>query len=98
MGEIYSNAQQVSSWFGSDPFTASIFQLIRNHASGKAQPEPENSIVAHARKIIDFNNHEYWKRAWVTQEVYLARDLYLLAGTEMVSINTSYGRYHPKNS
>ncbi|KAH7076932.1 heterokaryon incompatibility protein-domain-containing protein, partial [Paraphoma chrysanthemicola] len=66
MGWIYSNAVHVVSWLGNDPMIAELFRFAAVDDSRERYNEPS------------FHRNEYWRRAWITQEIYLARKWYLL--------------------
>jgi hypothetical protein len=67
MGLIFSQATEVVSWLGRSPETVDFLQKV----SGNQVP-PQL-----ATKFVQL---EYWRRAWVTQEVLLARQVTLMAG------------------
>lgn len=78
MGRIYSCAARVLSWMGDSPEIVSLFTFVQRH------PGPRTSYWSdYSREEVpyldDFCNNIYWKRAWVTQEVLLARTLFLQA-------------------
>lgn len=88
MGEIYRSAKLVVSWLGvCDKNTKMCIDAIRtrkvnmetNHFDEAiCQNDPfEANFWDH---LLHFFQNEYWKRAWVVQEVLLASDGYLLVG------------------
>jgi hypothetical protein len=85
MGRIYSEAERIC-WFGSDK---QIARLLTNHCWG------------HAQDWDKFRQSAYWTRAWIVQEIALARSVTFMAdGTEIdVSSNSSgafkYGAPQP---
>jgi hypothetical protein len=79
MGAIYSNALQVMVWLGNDGRTGSIL-------SGLWSEPFSRSLEYEAIEYLGQNS--YWKRAWITQEVSLARTV-LLVG-KGAAIDTRY--------
>ncbi|KAH5464174.1 hypothetical protein HBI31_204880 [Parastagonospora nodorum] len=67
MGQIYSRASRVVSWFGSDG-TISLFLHF-------AQARRYNYVGG----LVAFCMSPYWKRAWITQEIALARRISFMA-------------------
>ncbi|KAF1916463.1 heterokaryon incompatibility protein-domain-containing protein [Ampelomyces quisqualis] len=80
MGRIFSGAFLVYLWLGKMPLMTPWLHYLRN---GKTQPDHSAlpwSVIFEAQQTIDtcvFNN-EYWSRAWVAQEVLLARSVIVL--------------------
>ncbi|KAH7094885.1 heterokaryon incompatibility protein-domain-containing protein [Paraphoma chrysanthemicola] len=74
MGAIYKNATQVLAWLGDSHHIVEFLDTLE-HADANAfkQYDP---LIWHATA---FCRHKYWQRAWITQEVSLARDLCLVA-------------------
>lgn len=61
----------------------------------KQMPDPlNNDLTGKVEKILEcITEHDYWKRAWVTQEVLLARHVEILAGHTshgFISLATKY--------
>ena len=74
MGWIYSNAAQVISWLGDNPNLASLLLAISHEGDARELLASEDSWL-----VGLFCYDVYWKRAWITQEVHLARNLHLLS-------------------
>jgi hypothetical protein len=70
MGQIYSRASRVVSWLGASPDIAKLLRQIPYTDEGGGYGDGVASLLT----------HRYWTRAWVTQEVILARQLSLMAG------------------
>lgn len=85
MGSIYSNAQEVFIWLGLSEAICRVFAvcLQLEKASPQTTAEawklwgeavrasrPNNNLRKDWRKLAE---HPYWKRAWIAQEVFLAR-------------------------
>ena len=82
MGSIFQNAGEVIAWFGNEKGIARFFE--RPKGSGG--------------KFHDFWSSEYWDRAWITQEVTLAKQLTLMAGNKTLHVddlNIVYHHGHP---
>jgi hypothetical protein len=73
MGLIFSHAVEVLSWLGEDDLTAEFLQ----RAPGGSVSKP----VA-----IAFFGSNYWLRAWITQEIILARRGVLMADEAEVAV------------
>ncbi|KAH8716760.1 heterokaryon incompatibility protein-domain-containing protein [Phaeosphaeriaceae sp. PMI808] len=80
MGRIFSKAFIVYIWLGKLP---SMVPWMHDFVKGKMQRPYEDfplSRLVEARDTVQscvFNN-EYWSRAWVTQEIFLARNVVVL--------------------
>ncbi|KAI8937347.1 hypothetical protein NX059_006553 [Plenodomus lindquistii] len=83
MGEIYTNARKVIAWFGIE---GSVASFLRHCSRGKLAPTG----------ILDFHYHEYWDRAWITQEIVLARSLTFMA--QNISRNEFHLFCQPQNA
>ncbi|PSN69319.1 HET-domain-containing protein [Corynespora cassiicola Philippines] len=70
MGQIYSNAEFVLSWLSSDMEIAQYLGSIKNlsHLNNEWAKKPSIKLA--------FN--PYWSRAWITQEVLLAKNVILV--------------------
>jgi hypothetical protein len=82
MGSIYSQARGVISWLGTGP---DIVQVLRNVALDY-QRYRINAYETDTDVGILFA-HEYWTRAWVTQEVILAHQHTLMADEVTLPMN-----------
>jgi hypothetical protein len=81
MGKIFSNATQVHLWLGVMP--ASLLPLLHIIQKAKASTYDDWGAVRSntdtiTKYIID---NEYWTRAWITQEIMLAREVIVVMGT-----------------
>jgi hypothetical protein len=77
MGRIYSHAQEVVAWLGNDFTIAAFFTVVEDFRTSDAEPVSHRHWKA---RYLDVSNgyervlrHEYWTRAWITQEVILAQ-------------------------
>ncbi|KAF2685462.1 HET-domain-containing protein [Lentithecium fluviatile CBS 122367] len=83
MGKIFFSAAGVLSWLGSDERIAKHLAYQR-----KRKSQSDDSGVDDEQAVYDivnlwaFSAAPYWERAWITQEVALARRVTLLAGRE----------------
>jgi hypothetical protein len=68
MGRIYTNAMRVLSWLGSD---RKIAEYLKDARRGVFRP-PDERLRALLASV-------YWDRAWITQEVAIARQVVLRA-------------------
>lgn len=86
MGKIYTQAIQVRSWLNGK---RSVFTAAEDHASGASLLAA--AITDHALRRLDLRKpyevlpalarlimNEYWSRAWIVQELLLAKDVLLL--------------------
>jgi hypothetical protein len=103
MGEIYTKAKEVIAWLGDEqtgaeviPFvsrrTCHIFRylvvdLISEFSSRRRQMRE--------KQLDDFNDavNKYWSRAWITQEIALAKRVYLLAHKTEWNLSTVKRRH-----
>jgi hypothetical protein len=88
MGWIYSNAARVIVWMGNDANIASLFgfnmDTIRHHRQKGYRAKmlvPLQSVYVNA-----LCNNVYWRRAWITQEMLLARELHLIAQEQTITL------------
>lgn len=87
MGHIYSQAKQVLTWLGNDSASLThLFSRMRNSEFGElACFEPTCQ-----RGIQLFDANTYWKRAWITQEVSLAKYVFFVSGETAVDLADAY--------
>jgi hypothetical protein len=92
MGQIYFCAQTVLIWLGCSAETARFLSFMSDlimdaPSDDKAMPKYARTYWYRARtKEIDeswlhFASNQYWTRAWITQELLLARSLRMMADT-----------------
>jgi hypothetical protein len=81
MGQIYSKAREVIIWLGANKAMAKFFSTWPTYiAAASSKTEGSGSSVISAKAgYLALVDHAYWRRAWVTQEIVLARTLRLLA-------------------
>jgi hypothetical protein len=76
MGVIYSRAVEVLPWLGNDCTTAWLIALL----SEKYPQKIKLRTIGSDWEVMCKNS--YWTRAWITQEITLARKVRLLAGDQ----------------
>tara|TARA_R110002003_G_scaffold1389_3_gene22950 strand:- start:11151 stop:12485 length:1335 start_codon:yes stop_codon:yes gene_type:complete len=81
MGSIFSKAQCVLSWMGCDAEYASLLRYMRIDMDNTPFFDAEYFLA-----LDRFCKDRYWKRAWITQEVQLARQVLLVANTEAIDL------------
>lgn len=84
MGTIYANATEVLIWLGHDDGIAALFDwlneprstvdIVLGHISFMKTP------MHLQRYVLDLAKHPYWRRAWVRQEMMMAKTLRLACG------------------
>ncbi|KAL5119411.1 hypothetical protein ACEQ8H_002680 [Pleosporales sp. CAS-2024a] len=96
MGRIFSGAFLVYLWLGSLPVMAHWIQYLRalkGRTPGSHDDEsyaflkPGDMVEAHTTVGKYVFNNEYWSRAWVTQEILLARNVVVLVCGESFKIS-----------
>jgi hypothetical protein len=82
MGLIFSRAKEVLSWLGdSHGIAAYLDRTEQRYIQGRGyQLERLCQGTTEYYQQLEFYQSEYWKRAWITQEVALARQVTLCAG------------------
>jgi hypothetical protein len=81
MGSIYSGAQEVVSWLGFSQAIGRVLAFCVQLREANPQTAAETwelwDHVAQSSRLRadwkEFATHAYWKRAWITQEILLAR-------------------------
>jgi hypothetical protein len=91
MGKIYMQAKQVVAWLGSDPEAGKALEFLESSVSNLTLSR--QSIQSHFKGLdsswktaaesfypaLSTALDRYWSRAWITQEIVLARRVKLLA-------------------
>jgi hypothetical protein len=78
MGQIYSKAEHVISWLGTDSDLAAFLNVAWRHSSCDWRSKKQQ-VEQHQNSIRKLHDDVYWKRAWITQELVLAHTVHLLA-------------------
>jgi hypothetical protein len=113
MGNIYRHAKEVLAWLGpaagdSDMLMDYISRHFVNpndmEGDGKPLEFPKASDEDQqraSRALSVFNQRDYWRRAWIIQEIILAKELTIYCGSKtldgfrlflMASLDTALGR------
>jgi hypothetical protein len=79
MGRFYEHAQHVVVWLGNDSDTASFLKEFTKQQTAKIR---FNQLAG----IKIFCKNAYWQRAWITQEVLLARNISFVAERNEVDL------------
>jgi hypothetical protein len=83
MGAIYAAAAHVIVWLGSNRLIADFFRVWKECYMIKSGPfwwhETKQPLLAVESGWTQLGRHDYWTRAWITQEISHARNLSLLA-------------------
>lgn len=98
MGEIFSRAVQVIAWLGLQQETIEFLNLLSNrspttnlfHNERFAERRITTTPTPILRRVVEgiqcFSMLEYWQRAWITQEIALAQDIFFMAGSRRIHI------------
>lgn len=85
MGDIFSGASRVIAWLGNGEETISFMALLREHQMLATIHAPRTStkrLHDVVTGIQHFSMLNYWQRAWITQEIALARSTTFVSGYE----------------
>jgi hypothetical protein len=77
MGLIYQSATEVIVWLGNDAKVAALFDWNKRKYWDRM----------HKVLYEDLGKNPYWNRAWVVQEIFLAKHVCFLSNGVMVSLN-----------
>ena len=89
MGSIFSQAEYVHLWLGTTPDAGRLCQLLDGPTDEKGMGA-RSMLVRQDMDFIErhiFRN-QYWTRAWVVQEVVLARRVEISLGAQRFSMTT----------
>lgn len=98
MGEIFSRAVQVIAWLGSQQEIIEFLDLLSNRSPTTNLLRGERFVERRTtststpilRRVVEgiqcFSMLEYWQRAWITQEIALAQDIFFMAGSRKIHI------------
>jgi hypothetical protein len=90
MTSIYTKAQSVSIWLGPEDEEDDIslaIDLLRSVAGQADSSEQTRDIISSSMRTLDFSpvvslfERDYWRRLWVVQEVFHARDITVYCGS-----------------
>ncbi|KAM7189908.1 Heterokaryon incompatibility protein (HET) domain containing protein [Naviculisporaceae sp. PSN 640] len=109
MDKIYSEAYQVHVWLGDgDPVVQQFMNRVSTGQYSRERVTRDVGIEGMLAELNAFHTLSYWQRAWVVQEMFLAKRLVFTYGTTTVSLGrilhalkelftwgTSYPGVHP---
>jgi hypothetical protein len=86
MGMIFSNAIRVDIWLGELP--PAIFPFKKILRESKVFNYDELSMINPYKEILEeyIVHNEYWSRAWITQEIILARHIVVWLDTDLIGL------------
>ncbi|KAF1830815.1 HET-domain-containing protein, partial [Decorospora gaudefroyi] len=85
MGKIFWGADLVICWLGRNPEFESVLAAPWYRQNALAVT-PRTSQLTLPGKYVAFCWAKYWSRAWVTQEVALAREAVVIAGSQFLAL------------
>ena len=91
MGSIFGRASEVLSFLGSPSGETDqvIDKIINLSSTGTLNYEPSPKWTL---AIVNFfGGHDYWRRAWIFQEIAMARTIVMFWGSKVVSLDTILG-------
>jgi hypothetical protein len=98
MGRTYAGAQEVLIWLGRNPSIVEYFEWINRPRTILEQFLKYIHLDATPKTlrkpIIEFVSHPYWRRAWIIQEVVLARSRRLLCCGSEADSDSLFPIYH----
>lgn len=96
MGQIFSEADQVFAWTGSEANDSDCAMDIL-YSISTASPSDSISMVKALKEnyrareaILTLCNRSYWKRIWTLQERVLAKDLVFMCGSKSIAERQLY--------
>lgn len=87
MGKIYQDAIEVLVWLGVQPDLDYLFSFIREVVrTDPSTPPSFSALVSHQPERVDIGlrrlcSNAYWHRAWIAQEILLARNVRIMNGS-----------------
>jgi hypothetical protein len=92
MGVIYTQAMSVHIWLGSMPDMIPVYRALMVEEGSRPLRETieRTKFLYRQWNLVNEQvlNNPYWERAWITQEVFLARKLFMLSDEHMLPIST----------
>jgi hypothetical protein len=79
MGRIYSAAERVYAWLGTDTYFDPFFDYALSFGPSRALLHDEEA-PAYRERVRKLASHHYWRRTWIIQEITLAQELVVLNG------------------
>lgn len=95
MGLIYSRAQEVWAWLGNDGVIAEMLLTLPRHSLERGRFNDAGNWTRDSYPCFDQDwgqvcQRSFWKRAWITQEISLAREVRLLGGSAELELDECY--------
>ena len=94
MGEIYSQAslvvghlRPVISLLGFAPVGRLIHKIIQSLHDGEKGILDFKTVLPHAMALSEVFSHQYFQRAWIVQEIVLAKSLLLIYGNDCMHLD-----------
>ncbi|KNG49902.1 HET-domain-containing protein [Stemphylium lycopersici] len=84
MGKIFEGATEVVAWLGLDKDIALFFEWVPGYNLNREETRNTEAESVQTQ-FGSFTKSDYWNRAWITQEVTLARRLSLMAGDKILA-------------
>lgn len=85
MGSIYEHAEEVLIWLGNSSAIGGLFEWLNKSQRIRdkiALFVPQDRTPKRLRDALsELGVHPYWTRAWILQEIYLAKSVRILCGT-----------------
>ncbi|KAI8652619.1 HET domain-containing protein [Fusarium keratoplasticum] len=92
MPDIYSNAESVAIWLGPEEDDSSSAVDFLDQVAGQAEyPDKVSRLLAAGARngdlaaVVSLFERDYWRRLWVVQEVFNAREIHVYCGTTKLS-------------
>lgn len=89
MAEIYAQAEQVIVWLGRDPHIEYCLQVIElsEHEDFLYGEDDKVRAIARSYACQQVASLDYWKRAWIVQEIALGQTVLLKSGATVVLLD-----------
>ncbi|KAH7074072.1 heterokaryon incompatibility protein-domain-containing protein, partial [Paraphoma chrysanthemicola] len=87
MGRIYSQAQEVIVWLGDDVGFDELFRFAATLTPFERRRDARQ-VARHIEFIHALSENSYWSRAWITQELALARAVHFIAHNSSVRMES----------
>ncbi|EUC41320.1 hypothetical protein COCMIDRAFT_106492 [Bipolaris oryzae ATCC 44560] len=93
MRDIFSKASKVVVWLGeSAPATGSMFEFVRQFGNAKTEETDtlwgnhttQSTWMSMQKEYLRIFRHDWWRRAWVVQEVVVGRHVVMQCGAFQV--------------
>jgi hypothetical protein len=88
MGSIYQHADDVLIWLGHHEGIIALYEWADKPRSTISRAMVKRMPQHLQRNVIELVKHPYWGRAWVKQEMMLAREIRIACGPVSIQPNT----------